>query len=437
MSPEPSQAISEPVPARRGWYRWVVCGLLFFATTINYIDRQVIGVLKPTLSAELHWDEVDYSNVVSAFQAAYAIGYAAGGRFMDRVGVRLGYGLAVLFWSIAAMAHALVRTVFGFGVVRFALGLSEGGNFPAAVKTVSEWFPKKERALATGIFNAGSNVGALITPIVVPLIVTWSGWPAAFLVTGSLGFVWLVAWWWSYESPERHPRVRPEELAHIQSDPPDPPVKISWLELLRHRQTWAFVIAMFMVSPIWWFYLFWIPDFLNKKHGLDLLGMMGPLVTIYLMTDVGSVGGGWLSSHLIKRGWSINAARKTALLTCALCVVPIFSASLVTSLWVAVILIGLAASAHQGFSANLYTLVSDMMPRRAVSSVVGIGGMAGGIGGMLVAQVVGHVLEWTGSYLIPFAMAASAYLIALAIIHVLVPRLQPMRLEHLPQGGAR
>jgi ACS family hexuronate transporter-like MFS transporter len=438
-----------------GWSRWGICALLFFATTLNYIDRQVIGILKPELAKQLGWNEIDYSNIVFAFQVAYAIGYAGAGRLMDRIGVRRGYFLAVLFWSLAAMAHALTRlippeaipgdwalpvahivgnwllvipmTVLGFSAARFALGLAEGGNFPAAVKTVSIWFPKKERALATGIFNAGSNVGALVAPLLVPWLTIKFGWPTAFLATGALGFAWLAVWWLFYQEPENHPRVTAAELAHIRSDPPDPVVKIPWLSLLRYRQTWAFIVGMFLSAPIWWFYLYWIPDFLNKRHGLNLLQLGPPLVVIYLMTDVGSVGGGWLSSWLIKRGWTVNAARKTAMLVCALCVVPVFMASQVSHLWVATLLVGLAASAHQGFSANLYTLVSDTAPRQAVSSIVGIGGMAGAIGGMFIAKLAGYILQRTGDYRLLFLIAACAYLVNLAIIHALNPRLEPMK----------
>jgi ACS family hexuronate transporter-like MFS transporter len=423
-----------PDPAdRRTYHRWFVCGLLFFATTINYIDRQIIGVLKPVLSTELRWSEIDYSNIVFAFQAAYAAGYALGGRFMDWVGVRWGYALAVVGWSLAAMGHGVVRSVLGFCTARCGLGLTEGANFPAAVKTVTEWFPRKERALATGIFNAGSNVGALITPLLAPWITLRWGWPAAFLVTGALGFLWVAGWVWLYRNPESHPRVSARELAWIRSEPPEPARNLPWLGLLRRRQTWAFVVGMFMTSPIWWFYLYWIPDFLHKRHGLDLVHLGPPLVVIYLMTDVGSIGGGWLSSHLLQRGWSVNAARKTALLVCALCVVPIFSASLIAHLWLAVLVVGLAASAHQGFSANLYTLVSDTVPKQAVSSVVGIGGMAGAIGGMFIAKLAGYVLEWTGNYLVLFVIASSAYLAALLIIHWLLPRLEPME---LPAGAS-
>ncbi len=409
-------------PGSAGWYRWVICGMLFFATTVNYIDRQVIGVLKPTLQEELGWSEIDYGNIIFSFQMAYAAGYLVTGRLMDRVGVRVGFSLAVALWSIAAVGHGLVRSVLGFCVARFGLGLAEGGNFPAAVKTVSDWFPKKERALATGIFNAGSNVGALLTPLMVPWLAIHWGWPAAFFVTGGLGLLWLLAWLAIYDRPERHPRVSAAELAYIQSDPPDPVQKISWLQLLGHRQTWAFMVGMFLTSPVWWFYLYWVPDFLHKQHGLNLIHLGPPLVVIYLMTDVGSVLGGWFSSRLIKRGWSVLGGRLFAMLVCALMVVPVFLVSSVSNLWVAVLLIGLAASAHQGWSANLFTLVSDTMPRHSVASVVGLGGFAGAIGGMGIAQFVGYILETTGSYRLPFLLAASAYPLALAIIYILLPR---------------
>jgi ACS family hexuronate transporter-like MFS transporter len=407
----------------------VICALLFFATTINYIDRQVIGILKPVLEEQLGWSEIDYSNIVFAFQVAYAGGYLFAGRVMDRVGLRLGYSIAVFLWSLAAMGHAFARTVVGFSTARFALGVAEGGNFPAAVKAVSEWFPRKERAFATGIFNAGSNVGALTTPLIVPWITITFGWQAAFLATGALGFVWLIAWLLLYRKPEEHGSLSQQELEYIQSDPPDPEVRISWLSLLRYRQTWAFVVGMFLSGPIWWFYLYWIPDFLHKNHGLNLVQLGPPLVVIYLMTDVGSIGGGWVSSYLIGRGWTVNAARKTTMLLCALCVVPVFAASIIESLWIATILIGLAASAHQGFSANLFTLVSDTAPRKVVSSIVGIGGMAAAIGGMFIAKLTGYVLEWTGSYLPLFVIASCAYLVNLGLIHLLTPRLEPMKFE--------
>ncbi len=435
VSTEPSHDPTTGGEAPGGWYRWTICALLFFATTINYIDRQVISVLKPVLEKDLGWSEIDYSNIVFAFQAAYALGYLLAGRLMDRAGVRVGLTLAVIVWSVAAMGHALARTVADFAAARFGLGLAEGGNFPAAIKTVGEWFPKRERALATGIFNAGSNLGPLITPLVVPWLTVSFGWPSAFLATGALGFLWLVAWLIVYRDPGQHPRVSPAELAYIRSDPPEPAIeKIPWLRLLGYRQTWAFAVGMFLTSPIWWFYLYWVPDFLHKRHGIDLVHMGPPLVVIYLMTDVGSVAGGWLSSRMIRRGWSVNAARKTALLICAVCVVPIFMASQVSNLWAAVLLIGLAASAHQGWSANLYTIVSDTVPRQAVSSVVGIGGMAGAIGGMFIAKLAGYILQWTGDYLTLFIIASSAYLVALLIIQALLPRLQPMAIGGTDAG---
>ena len=414
-------------------YRWRICALLFFATTINYIDRQVIGLLKPTLMTDLHWSEIDFSNIQAAFTAAYAIGYAGGGWFMDRVGVRFGYAAAVLGWSLAAMGHTLARTAMSFSAARFGLGLAEGGNFPAAIKTVSEWFPKKERALVTGIFNSGCNIAVMLTPLFVPLIADNWGWPYAFLVTGALGLVWIVAWSIMYRSPQEHPRVSRAELELIQNDPPDPVVKISWLELLRYRQTWAFTAGIVLVSPVWWFYLFWVPGFLHDKYGLNLKDFGPPLVTIYLIASVGSVVGGWLSSWLLKRGCSLNAARKTALLACAVCVVPVFAAASVSNLWVATILIGIAAAAHQGFSANLYTLVSDTAPRYAVSSIVGIGGAASAIAGMFSAKVTGYILEWTHSYVLLFGASSVMYLIAVLVMHLINPRHEEMRLTAAPE----
>src|ERR1700752_1369086 len=416
-------------------FRWVICALLFFAATINYIDRQVIGILKPTLQTEIGWTEIGYSWVVFSFQAAYAIGLLGVGRLMDRIGTRKGFSLAIIFWSVAAMGHALARSVFGFGVARFFLGLGEAGNFPAAIKTVAEWFPKKERALATGIFNSGTNIGALVTPLVVPIITIRYGWRAAFIVTGAIGFLWLIAWWALYRRPEEHPALSKAELEYIQSDPPDPEVKLPWASLLPHRQTWAFSIAKFMTDPIWWVYLFWLPDFLHKRHGLSLKDFGLPLVVVYLLADIGSIGGGWLSSSLIKRGWSINAGRKLAMLICAVAVVPIVFAARTSNLWVAVILIGVAAAAHQGWSCNLFTTTSDMFPRRAVGSVVGIGGMAGARGGGTMAVGTGYNLEGRGkNYSILFTIAGTLYLLALAIIHLLVPQLTPV--EDVEGGAA-
>ena len=408
-------------------HRWVVCALLFAATTINYIDRQVIGLLKPTLTAEFGLTELDYANAVFAFQAAYAIGLVSMGRLIDKVGVKWGYALAVAFWSAAGMAHAAATGLAGLIAARFALGIGEAGNFPAAVRTTADWFPKKERALAVGIFNSGSNVGAIITPLMVAYIVVTLGlgWQAAFLITGALGFVWLAVWLWLYRPLAEQPRVNEAERAHILSDPIEADMPIKWSTLVRHRQTWAFAIGKFMTDPIWWFFLFWLPDFFGKNYGLDLKTFGPPLIAIYLLADVGSIGGGWLSSRLIARGWSVNAGRKTAMLVCAACVLPVSLAVYAENLPVAVAIIGLAAAAHQGWSANLFTLASDVMPRRAVGSVVGFGGMAGAVGGMLMAQYVGAMLEGAGSYTPIFLAIGSVYLIALLIIHLILPRLEP------------
>jgi MFS transporter, ACS family, hexuronate transporter len=439
-----------------GNYRWVICTLLFFAATVNYVDRQVIGILKPSLATEFGWTENDYGWIVFAFQTAYAIGLLFVGRLMDRFGTKNGFSWSIIVWSIGALLHAwavpigifsvgvlgslaiffgweasaitLSVSVVGFMIARFVLGVGEAGNFPASIKTVAEWFPKKERALATGIFNAGTNVGALVTPLVVPWIAYTYGWYEAFVVTGAIGFVWLAFWLIFYRKPEEHPSLSAAELEYINSDKEEILPKIPWAKLFPHRQTWAFAIGKLLTDPIWWVYLFWLPDFLNKKHGLDLKTFGIPLAIIYIIADVGSIGGGWISSAFIKRGWTVNKSRKTAMLICALAVVPIIFASTTSNLWVSVLLIGIAAAAHQGWSANLFTLTSDMFPRQAVGSVVGIGGMAGAIGGMFIAKLVGWILATTESYFIIFVIASSAYLIALLLIHLLAPKLEPAKL---------
>lgn len=450
-----SQTSASTPPFRLAHARWIICTLLLFAATINYVDRQIIGILKPTLSAEFGWaDERIYAGIVFSFQLAYAIGMLAAGPIIDRIGLRKGFTIAIFIWSAAAVGHAFAHKLpafslpalvidaklglafitlsgaaAGFALMRFLLGLGEAGNFPAAIKTVAEWFPKRERSLATGIFNSGTNVGALLTPLLVPWITGHLGWEWAFIFTGLSGIIWIVWWWAYYRSPDQHRSVSPQELAHIHSDAPEPvQEKVKWLRLLGHRQTWAFAIGKFLTDPIWWLYLFWIPDFLHRSYGLDLKTIGLPLVVIYLLADVGSVAGGWMSSRLLKNGWTPNGARKLAMLVCALCVVPIVFATHAENLWVAVLLVGLAAAAHQGWSANIFTLTSDMFPKRAVGSVVGIGGMSGAVGGMVLALVVGEVLQQTGSYDILWIMAASAYLVALVIIHILAPRLAPARL---------
>ena len=423
----PMMPTAVPDRGKRGYFRWTVCALLFAATTINYIDRQVLGILAPHLQKIIGWSESQYGYIVTAFQVAYAVGIAIFGRFIDKFGTRIGYAVSLVIWSFAAMAHAAARSAVGFAAARFALGLGETGNFPTAIKTVAEWFPRRERALATGIFNAGSNVGAVIAPAVVPWLMVKFGWPAAFIATGAIGFTWLIFWFALYEVPERKKGLRPAELAHILSDPVEPaPEKISWLRLLRYKQTWAIVLGKFLTDPVWWFYIYWLPKFLHSKFGLSLTALGPPLIVVYLFADVGSVGGGWMSSALLKKGRSVNRSRKSVMLISALAVVPIVTATGASGLWTAVLLIGLAAAAHPAWSANIFTFASDMFPKQAVGSVTGLGGMAGAVGGILFSAAAGNILEWTGSYYPLFIYAGSAYLVALGIIHVLAPRLKPV-----------
>jgi MFS transporter, ACS family, hexuronate transporter len=416
-------------PKKIGHFRWVICGLLFFATTVNYVDRAVFGVLGPTLCDELGWTKTVYGDISAGFTLAYAFGFLFSGWMIDKLGTRLGYAIALVVWSAAAAAHALGRTAGQFWAARLALGLGESGNFPAAIKTVAEWFPKKERALATGIFNAGTNVGAVLAPLLVPVLVIRWGWQSAFVITGLAGLVWVAFWIPLYRRPTEHPRLSGTELDYIQSDPPDPAAKIRWITLLPHRQTWAFAIGKFLTDAVWWFYLFWFAMFMKDRFGVDLKGIGLPMVTVYLLADVGSIGGGWISSAMLKRGASTNFARKTAMLVCALCTVPVALAPHVSHQWSAIFIVGVAAAAHQGFSANLFTLTSDLFPRRAVGSIVGIGGFAGAIGGYFLQRSAGRLEAMTGSYAAIFGFAGSAYLIALLIIHLLSPRLEPAELK--------
>jgi ACS family hexuronate transporter-like MFS transporter len=427
-SVSPASAV-QGVRARIGRHRWVICGLLFFATTVNYIDRLVFGLLGPELQKIFGWTSKDYTDIVFWFEVAYAIGLVSSGRFIDWIGTRLGYAIAFVFWSAASMLHAAMSTIAGFSFARFLLGLSEAGNFPAAIKTVAEWFPKKERALATGIFNAGTNVGAVIAPLAVPWLYINYGWQWAFIATGAIGLVWLVFWFSYYHVPTEHPSLSREEFAYIRSDPPEPDVKIAWRKLLPHRQTWAFVIGKFMTDSVWRWYLYLLPLFFSQNFKLDIKGFGPPFVVIYVMADFGSIAGGWFSSHLIKAGHTVNFGRKSALLVCALCVVPVVFVTQLSHMWVAVLLVGLAASAHQGWSANMFTTASDMFPRQAVGSMVGLGGMAGALGAMLILKITGYVLSHTGSFTILFIIAGSAYLVALLIFHLLAPRLEPARIE--------
>lgn len=422
-------AATGKAPPHVGRRRWGVVALLFAATAINYIDRQMIGVLKPTLAADFHWSESDFAGIVFWFQVAYAIGYLSFGKVVDALGARLGYTVAIVIWTVSHMAHGFATGLVSFAVARFGLGLGESGNFPAGIRAVTDWFPQRERALAIGVFNAGANVGAIITPLLVPLLVLWFDWRMAFFVTGFFGVAWLAAWWLLYRHPREHARVGEAELAWIAQDPADPVEPIGWARLLVVKETWAYALGKFLVDPIWWFFLFWLPGYLFTRYDLDLKTFGLPLAAIYLISDLGSIAGGWLSSRLIRAGRTPNLARKITMLICAVCVTPIWFVQGVDSMWAAVGIIGLATAAHQAFSANLYTLPSDVFPRGAVGSVVGIGGTVGAFGGMGMALFAGYILDATHSYHVLFAICASAYLVALAVIHLLSPRLAPVCIE--------
>ncbi|ADG10057.1 MFS transporter [Caulobacter segnis] len=411
-----------------GRYRWVIVTLLFAAMVINYVDRQTIGLLKADLSKEFGWDETHYADLVFYFQLAYAVAYLAWGKIMDKIGARWGFGIAFLIWQIAHIAHAGASHISGFIAARMGLGIGEAGGFPGGIKAVAEWFPKKERAFATGLFNAGTNIGAIVTPLVVPGIVLAFGWQMAFIVTGVAGLIWLPIWLLVYRTPREAKNLSATELAHIEQDPADPVEKIAWTKLLTKRETWAYALGKFLIDPIWWMFLFWLPDFLGKRYGLDLKTFGPPLIAIYLLSDVGSVAGGWMSSTLMKNGASINKARKLTMLVCALLAVPVIFASYASSVWLAVLIIGVATAAHQGFSANLYTLPSDVFPRGAVGSVVGIGGMLGAFGGMVFSKYIGSVLDSIGTYAPIFLVAGSAYLIALLVVHLLTPKMEPVKI---------
>ncbi|CAG5000625.1 Hexuronate transporter [Dyadobacter sp. CECT 9275] len=408
--------------------RWWICALLFFATTINYVDRQVLAILAPQLQSEIGWSEVEYGYIVTAFQFSYAIGLLLAGKLIDFLETKRGFILSITLWSLAAMAHALARTATGFGLARLALGIGESGNFPAAIKTISEWFPRKERALATGIFNSGSNIGAIVAPLLVPAIALHFGWEWAFIATGALGFIWLVFWVKLAGKPAQHTGVNTAELKIIEADTDltsEQPTPL--LQILRTRKVWAVAVGKFLTDPIWWFFLYWLPKFLSQTYGLQLDKIGLPLITAYLIADAGSIGGGWISSKFLKMGWTINAARKTTLLICALLVIPIYWVSGIAELWPAVWLIGLGMAAHTGWSANMYTLATDFFPKRDVGTVVGFIGMAGAVGGMLMASATGHLLEATGSYKSIFIVAASMYSLALVLIHFLVPDIDAVK----------
>lgn len=440
-----------------GNYRWIVCALLFFSVAVNYIDRLVIGILKEPLSAKLGWNETDYGNIAAAFSFAYAFGYLLGGRLTDRLGVKRGLPLFVLLWSAAAMAHglcgligvearfrmeypwfswtekgiiwmtlAMPMTAAGFMLARIALGLAQGGNFPAAIKSVAEWFPVRERALATGWFNAGTNVGAILCPIAVPWIFQRIGWEGTFYVTGAAGFVWVVAWWLFYDSPEKQHRLSPSELAYIKSGQPaveTKPTRVPWLSLLSYRAVWAYVLAGILAAPAWGFYQFFVPDFLQKRFHLDLQATGNWTGVFFVVAIPGGMIGGWLAQKLLSRGWSLNVARKVSLLACALAVVPVFLAPFVHSVWLAVLIVGIAGSAHQGWSANLFSLVADTMPKETISSVVGLGGFVAYFTGGFVNGITGHILQATGSYVLVFAYFSGMYVLSLISIQLLVPKI--------------
>ena len=408
--------------------RWVVVALLFFATTINYIDRQVIGLLKPYIQEDLQWSETDYGYIVTAFQIAYAIGMLACGRLLDKVGSKLGYSIAIIVWSIGATLHAAVRSVAGFGFARAVLGLGEAGNFPAAVKTIAEWFPKKDRAYATGLFNSGSTIGAIIAPIIVVGITLQWGWRWAFIITGLLGFVWVVAWWIIYKAPHENKKVNAAELAYIEQDEEEEEVKstVTWKELFKFKQTYAIVFSRFVTDWVWWFFLFWTPDFLNKTHGVDLKATVLPLIIIYFMSSIGGIYGGAVSSRFIKAGRTIDFARKTTILIFALLVLPLNAVPYIHNIWIVVLIIGLATSTHQAWASNIFTIVSDVYPKHVVASMTGISSVGGAIGGALASSFVGLILEWTGNYATIFMIASCMYLLAWLTLKLFVPIKQIM-----------
>jgi ACS family hexuronate transporter-like MFS transporter len=424
VSATSAAAIAPPGKGLR--LRWTICGLLFAAVVLSYIDRLVLSVLKPTLQQLYGWSEGGYGDVVFWFQAAYGIGFLFFGRLIDRIGAKAGYLVAMGVWTAAHMAHALFTSTRGFAIVRVILALGESGTYPAALAAASEWFPRRERALAIGIFNAGANMGAIITPMIVPAIALAMGWQGAFVVTGSFNLVWMVAWFILYRRPREHARLHPKELAYIESDPIEAQKPVPWRRLLTTRQAWAYMSGRFLIDPIWWTFLFWLPDFFHKRYGLDLKSFGPPLVAVYVLADLGSIVGGWFSSRLLGRGVPVGRARKLAMFASALVVIPVTFAVAAPNVWIAVLLIGLACAGHQGFSANLFSMPADLFPRWAVGSVVGLGGFAGAVGGMLMAKYAGWVLEKFGSYTPIFVIAGSAYLVALAVVHIINRRYEPV-----------
>lgn len=425
-----------------GGYRWIICALIFFATTINYLDRAVISLLKSDLTKQFNWNDGDYANIEIAFKISYSLGLLGAGRLIDRIGTKVGYFLSTFLWSLSAVCHAFVNSTLGFGIARSALGLSESGNFPAAIKTVAEWFPQKERAVATGIFNSGANIGAIIAPLTVPFITVMWGWKWAFIITGSVGFLWLILWIIFYEIPSRQKRLSPAELSYINSDEQLTPegkgdaAPINWWRLLALKQTWAFSVGKFLTDPIWWFYLFWLPDFLQSEYGLKGTAIALPVALVYTMSSFGSILGGYIPKILIERGWPAFKARKISMLIYALAVIPIVFSQILghINMWYAVVIIGIAASAHQAWSANIFTTVSDMFPRKAVASVTGLGGMFGSVGGVLLSLFVQKTLfihyrtthHIEVAYYIMFVVCGGAYIAAWLFMHLITPRFKPV-----------
>jgi len=411
---------------KKGNVRYIILTLLFFATTINYIDRQVIGILKPYISDDLGWSEFDYGLIVTAFQVAYAIGLLVTGALLDRYGIRIGYAIAIGVWSFAGMFHAAVRSAIGFSVVRFFLGLGESANFPAAIKSVAEWFPQKERAHATGWFNSGSTVGAIAAPLIVTGITISMGWQWAFIVTGALGFIWIAFWLILYHPPRKHPKLSSKEFEYIHQDNDSggENVKFKWLSLLKYKQTYALCTTRFISDWVWWFFLFWAPDFLHKTHGIEIKESVLPLILIYTVASFGAISGGWISSFLINKGIRVDIARKRAVLICALAILPVMIVPLMSSKWGAVILISIACAGHMGWASNMFSIISDVFPKKAIGSVTGLSGFTGAVGGALSASFVGLVLDTTGSYFFIFLIASVVYLINWIIIKVFIPEIR-------------
>jgi ACS family hexuronate transporter-like MFS transporter len=413
----------------RGRRRWIICGLLLAAIVLSYVDRQVLSVLKPYLQHAYGWSEIGYGEVAFWFQAIYGVGYLAFGRVVDRFGERVTFAVAAGLWAVGQAAHVLARSTGAFTLVRIPLALGEAGAFPSALAAISAWFPARERAVAIGLFNAGSNVGAILTPLIVPVLVATLGWRSAFLITGGLTAAWAVLWFVVYRRPRDTAAISAAELAYIEAGAAPPSPAVPWRRILTWRATWAYAAGRFLIDPVWWTFLFWLPDFFTRRFGVDMRGYGPPLVVIYVLADLGSIGGGWLSSGLVQRGFSLNAGRKLAMLLCALATLPVAFAPHASGLWPAVLLIALACAAHQGFSANLYALPADLLPRGAVGSVAGVGGLAGALGGMLMARYAGQVLQSLGSYGPIFGVAAFAYLAALLVVHALTPRYRPIAAE--------